>query len=108
VSIFQDMWDDFDEYLERQRQKKELERSIKDSLEEDTKQYKEYLKRYNHAKSLSEEHTQLKDALKDCTDGEASKALMLRLDESILKLRAVNHSFFLLRESIRVKSGGWW
>jgi hypothetical protein len=108
VSIIQDMLDDFDEYLERQRQKKELERSIKDSLEEDAKQYKEYLKHSNHIESLSEEHMYLRDALKDCTDGEASKALMLRLDKNILMLEGVEHSFFLLRESIRVKSGGWW
>lgn len=102
-----DILDEFDEFLEKRKQKKELERRIKDDLEADEKFYKKYLERCNHIESLSEEHIKLKDALEDCFDGQANKALRQRLEENILLLKGIEHSYVILRESIRVR-GGWW
>lgn len=90
-----DILDEFDEFLEKRKQKKELERSIKDDLEADKQFYKKYLERCYHIESLSEEHIKLKDALEDCFDGKANKALRQRLEENILLLKGIEHSYVI-------------
>lgn len=105
MMIFQDMFDDFDDFLDRRRQKQDLEDRIKQELETEEKVSKQHLERCYQLKTLSDEHMKLKEALKDCTEGKASEALMRELHANIFMLQKINHSFMLVKESIRVKSG---